>query len=53
MKKIALLSNVTVDSVRNRLEDKGIPGVYCDEGYGSWVEHLLPGGKLFSSRLMA
>ena len=47
MKKIALLSNVTVDSLRNRLEEKGIPGVYCAEGYGSWVEHLLPGGKLF------
>ena len=49
MKKIALLSNVTVNSLRIRLEDKGFQEVFCAEGYDSWVQSLLPGGKLFEN----
>ncbi len=47
MKQIALLSNVTVTSLRNRLEEKGFPETFCVEGYDCWVQNLLPGGKLF------
>lgn len=48
--RVALLSNITVSSLQMKLEQSGEHQILTAEGYDSWMQNLLPGGKIFEQK---